>query len=177
MACIWKEPHDSVKHRDVPSEYSSNADNHLRAPGLIPEDVAMVHVASFTFQSGFPSRTLIQPGGCAFLLRWRHNRRHGVFPAAVGERMLIGTVGLHDENLRKGLERIVIERRFILEPIARAGPQNVFTVRGPGRVAVVARRGGQLFGVRAIGAHRENVIIMPLRRTATEQYSVNAEAE
>src|SRR5258708_12379338 len=122
MARIWKEPRDSVKHRDVPSEYSGNADNHLRAPGLIPEDVAMVHVASFTFQSGFPSRTLIQPGGCAFLRRWRHNRRHGVFPAAVGERMLIGTVGLHDENLRKGLEGISIKRRLTLQPIPRPRP-------------------------------------------------------
>ena len=79
-----------------------------------------------------------------FLSRRRHDGRHGIFPTAIGERVLIGTVRLHDENLRKGLEGIVVQRRFVLESIARAGPQNVLAVRGPGRVAVVARRDGQL---------------------------------
>src|SRR6266436_4390892 len=50
MARIWKEPYDSVKHHVVPIEYWGNTDDHLRAPGLIPKDVVMVHVASFTFQ-------------------------------------------------------------------------------------------------------------------------------
>jgi hypothetical protein len=50
MACIWKEPYESVKHHVVPIEYWGNADDHLRAPSLIPKDVVVVHVASFTFQ-------------------------------------------------------------------------------------------------------------------------------
>ena len=49
MARIWKEPYDSAKHH-VPIEYWGNVDDHLHAPGLIPKDVVMVHVASFTFQ-------------------------------------------------------------------------------------------------------------------------------
>jgi hypothetical protein len=50
MARIWKEPYDSVKHRAIPVEYWGKNDDHLRAPGLIPKDIVMVHVASFTFQ-------------------------------------------------------------------------------------------------------------------------------
>jgi hypothetical protein len=50
MARIWKEPYDSAKHLATPIEYWGNADDHLRAPGLIPKDVVLVHVASFTFQ-------------------------------------------------------------------------------------------------------------------------------
>ena len=49
MARIWKEAYDSAKHR-VPIEYWGSVDDHLRAPGLVPKDVSMVHVASFTFQ-------------------------------------------------------------------------------------------------------------------------------
>jgi hypothetical protein len=50
MARIWKEPYDSGQHHIIPIEYWGNADDHLRAQGLIPKDVVMVHVASFTFQ-------------------------------------------------------------------------------------------------------------------------------
>lgn len=49
MARIWKEAYDSAKHR-APIEYWGSIDDHLRAPGLMPKDVFMVHVASFTFQ-------------------------------------------------------------------------------------------------------------------------------
>ena len=50
MARIWKKPYDSVKHHVVPIEYWGNADDHLRAPGLIPKGIVIVHAASFTFQ-------------------------------------------------------------------------------------------------------------------------------
>lgn len=49
MARIWKETYDSAKHQ-APIEYWGSVDDHLRAPSLIPKDVIMVHVASFTFQ-------------------------------------------------------------------------------------------------------------------------------
>jgi hypothetical protein len=49
MARIWKETYDSAKHQ-APIEYWGSGDDHLRAPGLIPKDVVLVHVASFTFQ-------------------------------------------------------------------------------------------------------------------------------
>jgi hypothetical protein len=49
MARIWKETYDSAKHQ-APIEYWGSVDDHLRAPALIPKDVVMVHVASFTFQ-------------------------------------------------------------------------------------------------------------------------------
>jgi hypothetical protein len=50
LARIWKEPYDSAKHHVVPIEYWGNADDRVRAPGLIPKDVVAVHVASSTFQ-------------------------------------------------------------------------------------------------------------------------------
>ena len=50
MARIGKETYDSIKEYFVPIEYWDNADEHLHAPGLIPKDVVMVHIACFTFQ-------------------------------------------------------------------------------------------------------------------------------
>ena len=76
-------------------------------PGRIPPSRGGSH-------PGFPQSSLVRAGGCAFLRRWRDNGRHGGFPADLRERVLIGTVGLDDEDLRKRLEGIVIERRFIL---------------------------------------------------------------
>ena len=49
MARIWTEPYRSDRH-SAPIEYWGTTDAHLRAPTLIPKDVLMVSVASFTFQ-------------------------------------------------------------------------------------------------------------------------------
>ena len=50
MSRIWKEPFRSDKHSSIPIEYWGSLDAHIRAPGLIPKEVLMVCVASFTFQ-------------------------------------------------------------------------------------------------------------------------------
>jgi hypothetical protein len=50
VARIWKEPFQEDKHRSLPIEYRGTLDAHIRAPGLIPKEVLMVSVASFTFQ-------------------------------------------------------------------------------------------------------------------------------
>jgi hypothetical protein len=57
VARIWKEPFREDKHCSCPIEYWGTLDAHIRAPGLIPKEVLMVSVASFTFQF-FSSRQL-----------------------------------------------------------------------------------------------------------------------
>jgi len=49
VARIWTEAYRSGKH-SAPWEYWGSIDDHLRAPSLIPRNVLMVSVASFTFQ-------------------------------------------------------------------------------------------------------------------------------
>jgi hypothetical protein len=49
VARIWTEAYRSGKHF-APWEYRGSVDDHLRAPSLIPKNVLLVSVASFTFQ-------------------------------------------------------------------------------------------------------------------------------
>ena len=49
MARIWTEAYRSGKHA-APWEYWGSVDDHLRTPSLIPKNVLLVSVASFTFQ-------------------------------------------------------------------------------------------------------------------------------
>ena len=49
MARIWTEAYRPEKH-SAPAEYAGSLVDHFRAPGLLPKDVLLVSVASFTFQ-------------------------------------------------------------------------------------------------------------------------------
>ncbi len=49
MARIWTEAYRPEKH-SAPAKYSGSLDDHFRAPSLLPKDVLLVSVASFTFR-------------------------------------------------------------------------------------------------------------------------------
>jgi hypothetical protein len=49
VARIWTEAYQPEKH-SAPVEYWGSLDDHFRAPSLLPKDVLLVNVASFTFQ-------------------------------------------------------------------------------------------------------------------------------
>jgi hypothetical protein len=49
VARIWIEPFQPAKH-SAPRESWGSIDDHIRAPALIPKNVLLVSVASFTFQ-------------------------------------------------------------------------------------------------------------------------------
>jgi hypothetical protein len=115
MARIWKEPYDSVKHHVVPIEYWGNTDDHLRAPGLIPKDVVMVYVASFTFQF----MSVQQLRDCPFFFEQKiHPSSRRPMPAET-------LAGIHGEAQR-WFERLPMhlpeesKRRKVLEALTRA---------------------------------------------------------
>ena len=49
MARIWTESYRPDKH-SAPAEYAGSLNDHYRGPSLLPKDVLLVNVASFTFQ-------------------------------------------------------------------------------------------------------------------------------
>src|SRR5690242_11058623 len=67
---------------------------------------------------------------------------HGVFPLAIGELPHVAAVPIHQEHLRVGLRRRVVERCFILEAGARAFEPDLLARLGPGCMRVGAARGG-----------------------------------
>ena len=115
MARIRKEPYDSVKHHVVPIEYWGNTDDHLRAPGLIPKDVVMVHVASFTFQF----MSVQQLRDCLFFSEQK------IHPSGRWPRPAETLAGIHGEAQR-WFERLPMhlleepKRRKVLEALTRA---------------------------------------------------------
>src|SRR5262245_52868384 len=54
----------------------------------------------------------------------RNDRRHRVLPLAARQDPLIRAVGVHDEDLAKRLEGVVVQRRFVLETVASARPED-----------------------------------------------------
>jgi hypothetical protein len=49
VARIWTETYRPEKH-SAPAKYAGSLNDHYRAPSLLPKDVLLVNVASFTFR-------------------------------------------------------------------------------------------------------------------------------
>ncbi len=115
MARIWKEPYNSGKHHVTPIEYWGNVDDHRRAPSLVPKDVVMVHVASFTFQ--FMSVQQLRDCLSFFEQKIRPSSRLPMAPET--------SAGMHGEAQR-WFERLPIylleepKRRKVVEALRRA---------------------------------------------------------
>jgi hypothetical protein len=113
MARIWKEAYNSAKQR-APIEYWGSVDDHLRAPRLIPKDVFMVHVASFTFQF----MSVQQPSDCLFFFEEK------IHPSCRLPMSPDTSAGMHEEAQR-WFERLPMhlleeaKRRKVVEALRR----------------------------------------------------------
>ncbi len=88
----------------------------------------------------------------------RDIKRHRVFPKAVGENPLVAAVGVHDEDLAVGLERVVVEGGLLAEAVHAAVPHDL-AVRRPDGVTVIGPVGGEPHKVVAVGANGVDVEI------------------
>ena len=86
-------------------------------------------------------------------------------------------VRIHDENLRVRLRRVVIHRRLVFEAAACAHVQDLLAVGRPRRMSVSARPRGQLFHVRAVRLHREDVEVLVARLLPREEDAVSCRGE
>src|SRR5262245_35021272 len=88
-----------------------------------------------------------------------HELWHGIFPRAVGEEPLVGAVGVHHEDRRVRLKRIVVERSFVAPAVHAAVPEDVLAVSGPHRMTVDRTRTGQPAQIGAVGPDGEDVVV------------------
>src|SRR4051794_38603043 len=91
-----------------------------------------------------------------------------VLPLVVGQLAHVRAVVAHHEQLAVGLRRVGIDP-LVLEPHARARPDDRFTVGGPRHVRVVAGREGQALHAAAVRLDRVDLVVPLVRAREHDQ--------